>query len=571
MAIKQYVSLSEPLCGINTYKDVLNIETGATTRIIKKMVLDGNTVVKKKSGNAPFQIYCPHGIKPPTDGIYWLCSHYPAVPNTTTWTTYDYLISFSVGDMGESENDYFRIRDTSRASYNADQFSDYLAQQYANGTPVTVWYILATPETSVTTLPKGLSGTFEGSLTQTGTPTPASPIYPTANNINAFLNKKYFRYETSTDTITTLPVDLYADGTNATVGLVGNMAQTGTPSPTTPIQPSECGERTGNLFDKDNTTIYNAYIGTDGTWRLSDDSRSIKIPVLGNTQYTLSINSDNNAVFRIYESNNSSAVPVSGSSVVLSLIVRDTTIKEYTFTTSADTQMIVFQGSSSVVTEWFSSLMLNTGSTALPYEPYGYKIPILSANTTTPVYLGEVESTRKIAKYEFTGQEDDTILKMQSSGLFYLKIASELGYENGRAISSHYINQQVANVSMTDLRIKQDVSTSAFGSRSGVIVIKHTDYTTLADFKTYLQQQYAAGTPVTVWYVLKTEETGIVNEPLRKIGDYADTVSGISIPTAVGSNTVDVDTTLQPSEVTVNYHGWHPVQSVHEADNGAWD
>ena len=549
MAIKQYVSLSEPLCGINTYKDVLNIETGATTRIIKKMVLDGNTVVKKKSGNAPFQIYCPHGIKPPTDGIYWLCSHYPAVPNTTTWTTYDYLISFSVGDMGESENDYFRIRDTSRASYNADQFSDYLAQQYANGTPVTVWYILATPETSVTTLPKGLSGTFEGSLTQTGTPTPASPIYPTANNINAFLNKKYFRYETSTDTITTLPVDLYADGTNATVGLVGNMAQTGTPSPTTPIQPSECGERTGNLFDKDNTTIYNAYIGTDGTWRLSDDSRSIKIPVLGNTQYTLSINSDNNAVFRIYESNNSSAVPVSGSSVVLSLIVRDTTIKEYTFTTSADTQMIVFQGSSSVVTEWFSSLMLNTGTTALPYEPYGYKIPILSANTTTPVYLGEVQSTRQIKKLVLTGEEQ--FLPHQTIASWFQLFLSDIVIDN-LELCTHYKPSPYnpADIQNGEILVRKQTSAD-----NGRIIIKDTAYTTTADFKTYLAQQYAAGTPVTVWYVLATPQTAIVNEPIRKIGEYADSVSGISIPTAVGSNTIDVDTTLKPSEMTITYRG----------------
>lgn len=60
---------------------------------------------------------------------------------------------------------------------------------------------------------------------------------------------------TSTDTITTLPADVYADGTNATVGLVGNMAQTGTATPSSPIQPQETGERTGNLFDEDYTNI----------------------------------------------------------------------------------------------------------------------------------------------------------------------------------------------------------------------------------------------------------------------------------------------------------------------------
>jgi hypothetical protein len=88
-------------------------------------------------------------------------------------------------------------------------------------------------------------------------------------------------------------------------------------------------------------------------------------------------------------------------------------------------------------------------------------------------------------------------------------------------------------------------------------VFRDTNQTTLADFKSYLAAQYAAGTPVTVWYVLDEPETDIVNEPLMKIGDYADTVSceqaGVQIPTNKGSTTVDVDTTLKPSEVYIKY------------------
>ena len=103
------------------------------------------------------------------------------------------------------------------------------------------------------------------------------------------------------------------------------------------------------------------------------------------------------------------------------------------------------------------------------------------------------------------------------------------------------------------------------------LYIGETTISSAADFKAYLQQQYAAGTPVTVWYVLATETTGIVNEPIRKIGDYADEVSGITIPTIAGANAVDVLTTLKPSEMSVNYKGWHPITDVHEAENGQWD
>ncbi len=39
---------------------------------------------------------------------------------------------------------------------------------------------------------------------------------------------------TATDTLTTLPVDVYADGNNATVGLKGNTVQSGTGTTTIP-------------------------------------------------------------------------------------------------------------------------------------------------------------------------------------------------------------------------------------------------------------------------------------------------------------------------------------------------
>lgn len=81
--------------------------------------------------------------------------------------------------------------------------------------------------------------------------------------------------------------------------------------------------------------------------------------------------------------------------------------------------------------------------------------------------------------------------------------------------------------------------------------------TNIASVKAWLAAQYAAGTPVTVWYVLTTTETGIVNEPLMKIGDYADTVSATNIPTTGIPETFDVQTTLKPSKVQLTYHGWH--------------
>lgn len=82
-------------------------------------------------------------------------------------------------------------------------------------------------------------------------------------------------------------------------------------------------------------------------------------------------------------------------------------------------------------------------------------------------------------------------------------------------------------------------------------------FETLSDFKSYLAAQYAAGTPVTIWYVLAEPETGIVNEPLMKIGDYADTIDGaqaaVQIPTVAGTTVIDYDGEPKPSEMYIKY------------------
>jgi hypothetical protein len=211
------------------------------------------------------------------------------------------------------------------------------------------------------------------------------------------------------------------------------------------------------------------------------------------------------------------------------------------------------------------------GATApTSYEPYGYKIPISSAGQTTPIYLGEVESIRRIKKLVLTGGTGEEYVYDPSYTRFYFVISDILGI--GVRLTplycTHYQN-------ISDGRSIGDVPNNSIytggGIDAGKAFIKTTDYASVADFKSYLQQQYANGTPVTIWYILTESETGVVNESLMKIGDYADEVSGVSIPVTAGENSFDVDTTVQPSEVTATFEGWHAVSAAHERDNGQWD
>jgi hypothetical protein len=176
-----------------------------------------------------------------------------------------------------------------------------------------------------------------------------------------------------------------------------------------------------------------------------------------------------------------------------------------------------------------------------------YKIPISSAGQTTPVYLGEVETTRRIKKLVLTGEENIDYSTLSGNSRFTIDNAFQTAdYRIG--ICSHY-KYEFVNANNTVYHTSSNTARTIF--------IFDNNYTSAANFKSYLQQQYSAGTPVTVWYVLANEETAVVNEPLQKIGDYADTLSmeqaGVEIPTARGTNTLDVLTDVKPSEIYIKY------------------
>jgi hypothetical protein len=295
----------------------------------------------------------------------------------------------------------------------------------------------------------------------------------------------------------------------------GNTTQSGTPTPDSPITPQGCGERTENLFDKDKQAG-NIYVTETAT------RYGVEIPVEAGV-YTIVGGTNRMFVKEKYGTTYGTALDTSAQRII---------------TLPQNGYILIYAARAEDYT--VSNIMLNTGSTAFPYEPYGYKILISSANTTTPVYLGEVQTTRKIKKVVFDGTE-----------------SWQAGTENFyRIIDSFGEGIPYSSVICTHAQH------STINNNGKALVIKISDFSPISsvtDFKAYLSAQYAAGTPVTVWYVLAEPETGIVNEPLMKIGDYADTISmeqaGVQIPTLNGQTVIDVDTTLKPSEVYIKYQG----------------
>lgn len=166
-------------------------------------------------------------------------------------------------------------------------------------------------------------------------------------------------------------------------------------------------------------------------------------------------------------------------------------------------------------------IMLNLGSTTKPYSPY--------LNETIPIYLGETPTIRRIKKLVLTGTEENITAPHIDVGLFNIPVTDYLKIANVVTnICSHYRAEINVNgwSDVTDLTCRFYGNA---GSPSKLLYIRDSSFSTVTDFKSYLTAQYANGTPVTVWYVLSEPETGIINEQLCKIGDYADELTTIKV------------------------------------------
>ena len=369
-------------------------------------------------------------------------------------------------------------------------------------------------------------------------------------------------YNTSTDTFSTLPHEVIGDGTAiSSYTIKGNMQQSGTPTPSNPVYPQETGDKTANLFDKNNADIYDhSTLGNTDEWSYTPTSTgvTIRIPVKSNTQYTFKIaQSVSTTVFRIsYVNSENVPITVGTGAIQVSTVINDGSLRVATFTTLSDTKYIVFQPQASALQSVLDTLMFNEGQ-PMDYEPFGYKIPILSNGNTYPVYLAEPirkistyadecpstgTASRPIKKLVLTGEE--TVTTVTGNAPYKIEFDDIIQQTNINIVlfyCSHYI--AVSN-SASWAQYNSCVSwLFSNGMNVKALNFRDTTKTNANDFKQYLADQYAAGTPVTVWYVLATPKTESFTAP--------------TLPTSGSQQTFDVDTTLAPSEVSLTYHGWH--------------
>jgi len=318
------------------------------------------------------------------------------------------------------------------------------------------------------------------------------------------------------------------------------------PSPQNIVPFDGTGERTANLFDKNSAELTgyalsgNVFTPTAGTCHID-----YKLP---SGTYTLSCTNDKTLFIRNGKVDSGYITQKASSAASV----------RFTYNADVDGYLRISSFGATI-----SDIVLVSGSTApTSYIPYGWQIPLTCASQTTPLYLGEVSTVRRIKKLVLDGTENwvgnakDNQREIYQA---YISITDNPGtLVATNVVCSHLATRESASLtSMQEGIAMRSLSSGIIcGFSYGVVGIVSTDsYTSATNkVKAYLASEYAAGTPVTVWYVLETPTEGIVNEPLYKIGDYADELTTTTpIPTAKGSNTLTVDTTVQPSEVSITY------------------
>ena len=202
----------------------------------------------------------------------------------------------------------------------------------------------------------------------------------------SFVNDFYREYGTGTDTITSLPKNIIGDGQPISAYTIkGNMTQASQPTPQNPVYPQETGDKTANLLDYSFVTSTDFVTVTpiiNGINLAGSYYAEININLEVGTTYYMSWNVE----------------VISGNArISWRFQYTDNTYSPQTFIGSANTptkpiaKVLFYINSESTQTSVnITNLMLNTGSAALPYEPYGqYKIPISFNQTTYNIYISE--------------------------------------------------------------------------------------------------------------------------------------------------------------------------------------
>lgn len=362
-----------------------------------------------------------------------------------------------------------------------------------------------------------------------------------------------------------LPVEFTSvDGFLLDYTIWGNSEQDGTPTPEEPVVVMSVGDRTSNLLDlysyktTKGVTLQIASNTIIGSFDSTRDSYIIyQLPITPNQIYTISgeytstTYNDRSMVVSVmdstsgdwYSDNNVARLfrrEVTGNHFELSFQSEDNFVSVFIVFTSHEFNQ--------TGTTLFKNLQIQEGAEATEFEPFGYKIPVTVSGengeeTTTVIYLDD--PLRKIGDYvDYINFENQQHIKNVLAVNF-------TGEEEWRVQGNNYFTYiphrpsgmpptlcSAFSLSTSGSTAVGEYRLAGIGSWNGNVLFNYDNGADgVVNFKSYLAQQYANGTPVKFYYPTVPAITELIEAP--------------KIPTFSGTNVIDTDTTVKPSKIEV--------------------
>lgn len=372
-----------------------------------------------------------------------------------------------------------------------------------------------------------------------------------------------------------------------------------TPTPTNPIEIESVGDRTNNLFDKNTPIRFGQY--SNGVWNDTNTRiTSDYIECLSQNSYTMSIDADgtDNLAFINYNlfdkdknwigNRETNGEPTFAGERIHSFKINISNVRYIQITARAYSSATVDISSKNLNTMQFEE-----GSGLTPYEPYGYKIPVVASGknlfdidspgvqwTTNIDASGNVVSSDVNSASSFIKVKPNTTYTVSFTGTRTNSITRYHLYDNQK----QWIEQIATNSSKIGVK-----SVVTFTTTSNTNYIRFT-FRGVSKTDSFLQAdtQLEEGSRATPYEPSSSHINIYLNEPLRKIGDYADYIDfegqkvvrnvevvddtgtlpieqslrGLDTPTEEsitlpaitlqqGTLTIDTDTKIKPSKTTI--------------------
>lgn len=329
------------------------------------------------------------------------------------------------------------------------------------------------------------------------------------------------------------------------------------------------GDKTNNLFD--GIFLHRSVIGNEvGTDDVNRRSIAIDISNYNNGEkITFSRETAVGSVFQMYQVSSTQTggklcneSVVSGNSNTRLATITITKVNEYPYL------MIFLNGANKPIKDEdliASKIMINVGNTALPYEPYGYKVPVVVGGKNL---LQNTASSQTINGVTFTVNNDGSIIcNGTSSAVTTFAISIKLNSNINYALSGSPKNGGFATYRFDLRNISYSVYNNIVDNGDGInftveengtylVCIRIAANYTCNNLTFYPMIRLASIQDDTYEPYHEPTTTNIyLDKPIEENESISLSDTNVNIPTIRGTNVLTVDTTIQPSKVLIKVGG----------------